>query len=146
MPWRVYDYYHNLVKSGTAKADINNTAVIRPNPDVNKKGYFDVVVGSLLSFNTSFAVVEDNSWAFKQADNPFGVGTHYSQHVSTDDMELIVKLGARSIRDSGGSWAGVEKAKGVYNFTNQAPIWEQAQAHGLEPTMILAYSNPIYTW
>ena len=64
--------------------------------------------------------------------------------VSPDLMPLIVTLGAKSIRDNGGSWDGVEKTKGVFNFS-LVPVYDQAKALGLEPTFILAFSNALYT-
>ena len=130
--WAVYDYNMTQVENGTSLPNSSNIAVIKPK--TRKKGFYDVSVvcattrtlGSLHTltyysqlprywnhqggFNTSFAIVGDNSWAYTNG-HPFGVCTHFSEGVSSDLIPLIVKLGAKPIRDNAGLWARVEQTK-----------------------------------
>jgi len=138
--WAVYDYRLTLVENGTSLPNSSNIAVIKPKS--RKKGFYDVTVGG---FNTSFAIVGDNSWAYHKG-HPFGVCTHFSEGVSSDLIPLIVKLGAKPIRDNGGLWARVEKEEGVFNFSQDAAWMSAVQKAELEPTLIGGLSNPIYTW
>ena len=89
----------------------------------------------------SFAVVP----AFEPKDrenSPFGVMTHFAQHMDTDIMPLLSRIGIVSIRDEH-YWANVERTKGVYEFSEKSDNYMAvAKAHKIDPLIAMTFNNP----
>ena len=76
-------------------------------------------------------------------DARLGVCTHYQQGWNTNSMDFAVKAGFGMIRDEM-TWSNVERQKGVLALPPYAPYIDLACSKGLEPLLLLNYSNWFY--
>ena len=75
---------------------------------------------------------------------PLSCGIQVKGHNSTaEDFTAIKQLGIAYIR-RGFNWEGVEKEKGVYDFTTLDQVVAEAQEHGLTVLGCLAFGNKLY--
>ncbi|MCL2711212.1 MAG: glycoside hydrolase family 5 protein [Planctomycetaceae bacterium] len=76
-------------------------------------------------------------------DDRIGVCTHYAQRWNMSTMDFAVKGGFGMIRDEL-YWASVERERGVLALPEYARYVDLALEKGLEPLIILNYSNRLY--
>lgn len=82
----------------------------------------------------------------KQADNIFGVCTHFAQKKGGDpniNLDMIKKTGTTWIRDDF-SWGGIEKEQGVYSFEEKDEFVDKILAHDMNILAILDYGCKFY--
>jgi len=75
---------------------------------------------------------------------PAGVGVNI--HFTTGherDLDLIAAVGFRFIRMDF-HWAGIEREKGVYDWSAYELLTANLEKRGLRALFILDYSNPLY--
>ncbi|MBL6456671.1 hypothetical protein JMJ55_15150 [Belnapia sp. T6] len=72
----------------------------------------------------------------------FGVNIHFTAG-RRQDLERIRALGMRVVRTDL-LWASVETQAGLYDWSRTDALLADAEAAGLIPLLILAYSNPLY--
>lgn len=80
------------------------------------------------------------------ADFHTGVGAHFGQRKGylPANLELMKQAGVTSLRDEI-YWADVEREKGVLRVPEEFDTYvREAAAAGIDPLLILAYSNPFY--
>jgi len=65
------------------------------------------------------------------------------QNSTPNDMAAIKGLGLKWVR-KGFAWEGVEKQKGVYDFSGLDKFMNDAKAHGLSVIGCIAFSNKLY--
>ena len=143
--YTITDLNRKEVASGTLKAENNRVSI--PHPGGN--GYFLVKVtakkgGMLLKEQyTSYAVIPP--YAVKNpADAPWGVMTHFAQHMHPEILPLMKRLGIVSIRDEH-YWDDVEKERGVYSFPAYSePYMQAARDNGIDPLVALTFANKLY--
>ena len=81
-------------------------------------------------------------WYFlRKKETGFGVCIHGSHYAGLSDMK---KMGASIIRDDI-EWASIESQKGIFRFKDFDKRINQILSAGLQPLLIIDYSNPIYS-
>ncbi|MCL1910069.1 MAG: hypothetical protein FWG05_03940 [Kiritimatiellaeota bacterium] len=134
--WEVTDFWHDTVDKGTVKP-ANGVASIKP--AIKNPGYYLLKLGD--DKFVSFALVP----AFEpkdRANSPFGVMTHFAQHMEMDILPLLSRIGIVSIRDEH-YWANVEKTKGKYEFSEKSDAYmAAAKANKIDPLIAMTFNNP----
>ncbi len=71
-----------------------------------------------------------------------GVNIHFTR-AKAGEMQLLADSGVTWIRMDMG-WAGIEKAKGIYNFSSYDYLFNDLDSHHIRPLFVLDYGNPLY--
>ena len=143
--WSIRDFFGKEVASGNTQIS-NNRAVIAPR--IQGLGYFTLDAAlerggtAAGSARTALAILPPADKSLR--DNPFGVVTHFAKDWSTDIIPLIEMAGIGRIRDEQ-PWRKVERQRGQYKFPPRLTGYMgELAAHGIDPLIILAFSNPLY--
>jgi hypothetical protein len=102
---------------------------------------FTALMFALLTAATCCA---DASPEFPPLTIPQGVGVniHFTRG-HEDHLDLIAAAGIKVVRMDF-HWAGIERAKGQYNFDDYDELTGNLLKRGIVPLYILDYSNPLY--
>jgi hypothetical protein len=143
--WNVYDYDGTRVHAG--REAISGEVSLRV--PVEGRGYYRLEVTAmqggepLARQEATFAVlapfgVDDTT------SSPFGFSTHFGQQWDPKLIPLLVKAGAKNIRDEL-YWSEVEQRRGSYDFPARYDTYmSELRAAGVDPFIIFSYANPHY--
>lgn len=147
--WAAYDVWGRRVKEGSGTLSDGTATITVP---VTDKGYYDLEVYAEspgkadVKLETSLALL--SQYDFSQIEESFfGFCTHltsiykgWGAHL----VELINRAGAKNIRDEM-QWDKVEKAKGVYTFSNDMEAFmKKLKDYNINPFIIFSFTNPLY--
>ncbi len=142
--WVVTDFWRNTAASGKLALK-DGIATLRPG--IQQQGYFLLKLtpngDEAKARYVSFAVVPPFTPTNHDA-SPFGVMTHFAQHMSTDILPLLSRIGITSVRDEH-YWAQVEKEKGVYTFSDKSNDYmADLKKSNLDPLIAMTFANPLH--
>ncbi|MCL1887590.1 MAG: hypothetical protein FWF96_01805 [Kiritimatiellaeota bacterium] len=134
--WELTDFWRDVVDKGTL-TPVNGMATLKP--AVKKQGYYLLRLGDQY---VSFAVVPP--FKPKARETPFGVMTHFAQHMTTDLLPLLDRIGISATRDEH-YWKNVEQQKGVYTFSEKSNEWmADLKKTNMDLVLPMTFENPLH--
>ena len=146
--YRLRDCWDRSLQEGSFEpGTAGHELVLRP----RARGYFKCLLDVSLNGETAevlearFAVLDEPVPLRDVDESPFAMQSHYQSRAwSLDSLPLLARAGMKYLRDEM-SWGSVEREKGVFEFSPRYDEYvDKARAAGIEPLIILDYSNPHY--
>ncbi len=85
---------------------------------------------------------QDRAAGFPEPAVPMAFGMQ-TKGVTSKDLDQIAGLGLKFVR-RGFHWEGIEKEKGVYDFSGHDPVMKEIRDRGLRVLGVLAFGNKLY--